>query len=162
MIPFRPLHNRWVHGLATVDVDVDWAESLWRGLVDGTVDTELTGRLMMLADRVCAQVNDEYFRFDIVGIGEDDQPRLVTATGPGTADLSAMLGPEHPDRKIVLLLPFEVSGTPQLELAPIGRTEVLSAGRLYAFPAYLGSSLVVGEGDAVRLAVIHALGPTFR
>jgi len=155
-----PLANDWVLGVASaVGVIPDRGEALARAVAAGDDATDLLEPIVAAV----ATANSTYFRFELDGLLDADEPRLVTLTsGRSTLDLGLGLRSDRPTRKLTALLVVEVEGAARLVVAPEGKTIDLVPGTVVVLPSYCAATLDAPDDASATLVAVHALGRSFR
>ena len=170
-VPFRPLANRWLQGLATVAIDLSAAPPLVeatdggpQALAGALAAPESEPFLRHWLPVAVQQVNQEFFRFEITTLGEEDEPAVhsLADLAEVTTNLPWGLAENRYNRKLVLLLAMGDVGGARLELPYSGKSADLVSGTAQVFPAYAESKVTGAEGLGGSLIVMHALGPSFR
>jgi hypothetical protein len=153
LIPAAPIQNRWLLGLAHATIEVS-------GLPPH--DAPATAWLSMLA-RVCHQVNQEYFRFDLTELGEPDEPvRLpIAPDSGGELAIPAGLDDEHLGRKLVGVTTIGMTGEAVLRLARSAKSCELRDGVVAVYPAFETAVVTCQGPTGGDLLVAHATGPSF-
>ena len=160
-----PLANEWAVGLAS------------GGLLDAEQVAVLDGRLArggrlledpdlqplwQLALGAVETANSSYFRFDVVGAFEPDEPRRIDLSeGESTADAGCGLSQRDTRRKLVALIALDGSVGATLRQDHFGKEIDLEPGMIVMAPAYCLLRVVSSQGP-VPLLTFHAVGPTFR
>jgi hypothetical protein len=163
IIDFPPLGNRWAYGLASAEL---LSAADVRNLTEFVSADVRPDDFPEPVHRWCnalALANSEYFRFDLEGALELDEPRLVEF---GAAELSTDLGlgltPEHSTRKLVSLVVLDVPEVgAELVLQESGRSVAAAVGHFVTFPAY-ATVRCVTTGPGIRVLTAHGIGPAFR
>lgn len=185
-VPTRPLANPVAFRTAIVDL---WSPSDCDRAVEGLSDDEWMPAQMerdgevvrdvkvqvpdfsLIADQmerllaaVC-QVNEQYFRFDLSGIWDDDQPTVVRyEPDQGHYHWHVDCAEPHPLRKLsfsVLLSDPDSYTGGDLEVNgfdPAPRVR----GQLFLFPSFMWHRVTPVTAGARHVLVGWVLGPTFR
>lgn len=161
-VPFPPLGNRFVVGLATAPLLTSADAARVLALAEGAGGLPPEGRAALdpLIAVALATANSEYFRFDLRFVDEVDPPAIVEIPSGGAA--LPGLDADHSTRKLTLFLPLGPGDGEcgSIRFDALGKEGVLTVGTAVMFPAYLAN--VVEPTTTVTGVIAHVVGPAFR
>lgn len=169
-LPLPPLGNGYVTGIGSglicdESMVAELAEALKTAENGESTEFEITNLIYGRVLALVAEVNSQFFRFDLSDFTEPDEPCIVRhVAGPCRLE-EATLSESASTRKLTVLLPILTPPSSRLVVDGFGKSTDITPGSGIVLPSYLIPVLDLAENDDRNEflgIMMHVHGPAFR